>query len=89
MQWIPFAGAHNVQNAAAATAFALAIGIELDDIVQGLEQAQGAKGRLNFIQRQNYLFIDDTYNANPTSMRAAAEVLAQQAGIKDGDWRYW
>ena len=41
-------GAHNVQNAAAATAFALAIGIELDDIVQGLEQAQGAKGRLNF-----------------------------------------
>ena len=69
---LPFAGAHNVQNAAAATAFALAIGIELDDIVQGLEQAQGAKGRLNFIQRQNYLFIDDTYNANPTSMRAAA-----------------
>jgi len=79
---LPFAGAHNVQNATAATAFALAIGIALDDIVQGLEQAQGAKGRLNFIQHQNHLFIDDTYNANPTSMRAAAEVLAQQTGIK-------
>ena len=79
---LPFAGAHNVQNAAAATAFALAIGIGLDDIVQGLEQAQGAKGRLNFIQHHKYLFIDDTYNANPTSMRAAAEVLAQQTGIK-------
>ncbi|MCH7314032.1 UDP-N-acetylmuramoyl-tripeptide--D-alanyl-D-alanine ligase [Acinetobacter sp. ANC 3882] len=79
---LPFAGAHNVQNAAAATAFALAIGIALDDIVQGLEQAQGAKGRLNFIQQQHHLFIDDTYNANPTSMRAAAQVLLQQQGLK-------
>lgn len=79
---LPFAGAHNVQNAAAATAFALALGIALDDIVQGLEQAQGAKGRLNFIQQQNHLFIDDTYNANPTSMRAAAQVLLQQQGLK-------
>ena len=48
----------------------------------GLEQAQGAKGRLNFIQKAPYLFIDDTYNANPTSMRAAGEVLAQQEGIR-------
>ncbi|NNP72503.1 UDP-N-acetylmuramoyl-tripeptide--D-alanyl-D-alanine ligase [Acinetobacter defluvii] len=79
---LPFAGEHNVHNAEAAAAFALAIGVALDDIVIGLEQAQGAKGRLNFIQKDNYLFIDDTYNANPTSMRAAAEVLAQQQGIK-------
>lgn len=79
---LPFAGEHNVQNATAAAAFALELGITLDDIVQGLEQAQGAKGRLNFIQQDKYLFIDDTYNANPTSMRAAAEVLAQQQGIK-------
>ena len=79
---LPFAGAHNVQNAAAAAAFALAIGVELDQIVEGLEQAQGAKGRLNFIQHQNHLFIDDTYNANPTSMRAAAQVLLQQQGLK-------
>ncbi len=79
---LPFAGAHNVQNAAAAAAFALSIGVELDQIVEGLEQAQGAKGRLNFIQHQNHLFIDDTYNANPTSMRAAAQVLLQQQGLK-------
>ena len=79
---LPFAGEHNVQNAAAAAAFALAIGISLDDIVVGLEQATGAKGRLNFIQKQKHLFIDDTYNANPASMRAAAEVLAQQDGVK-------
>lgn len=79
---LPFAGEHNVQNATAAAAFALALGIALDDIVAGLEHAVGAKGRLNFIQHQQHLFIDDTYNANPTSMRAAGEVLAQQDGIR-------
>ncbi len=79
---LPFAGLHNVHNAEAAVAFSLAIGVHLDDIVQGLEHAKGAKGRLNFIQKDQYLFIDDTYNANPTSMRAAAEVLSQQQGIK-------
>jgi UDP-N-acetylmuramyl pentapeptide synthase len=71
-----------VQNATAAVAFSLAIGISLDDIVAGLEQAVGAKGRLNFIPHKDFLFIDDTYNANPSSMRAAAEVLAQQQGIR-------
>ena len=79
---LPFAGEHNVQNATAAAAFAFAIDIGLDDIVAGLETAPGAKGRLNFIQKENFLFIDDTYNANPTSMRAAGEVLAQQEGIR-------
>lgn len=79
---LPFAGVHNVSNATAACAFALALGIDLDDIVQGLEHAQGAKGRLNFIQHGKYLFIDDTYNANPTSMYAAGEVLAQQDGVR-------
>ncbi|TSH77391.1 UDP-N-acetylmuramoyl-tripeptide--D-alanyl-D-alanine ligase [Acinetobacter sp. RF15A] len=79
---LPFAGEHNIENATAAATFALAIGISLEDIVAGLEQAVGAKGRLNFIQHKDFLFIDDTYNANPTSMRAAAEVLAQQPGIR-------
>lgn len=79
---LPFAGEHNVQNATAAAAFALAIGVSLDDIIIGLEQAVGAKGRLNFIKHKDFLFIDDTYNANPTSMRAAGEVVAQQDGIR-------
>lgn len=66
-----------MHNAEAATAFALAIGIALDDIVTGPNWAQGAKGRLNFIQKANHLLIDDTYNANPTSMRAGGRsVLA-------------
>ncbi|MFT4020837.1 MAG: UDP-N-acetylmuramoyl-tripeptide--D-alanyl-D-alanine ligase [Acinetobacter sp.] len=79
---IPFAGLHNIQNALAAAAFAWALNISLQDIVTGLQHAKGAKGRLNFIQHQQYLLIDDTYNANPTSMRAAAEVLTQQQGVK-------
>lgn len=79
---LPFAGEHNVHNAEAAAAFALALGVGLDDIATGLAHAVGAKGRLNFIQHQHCLFIDDTYNANPTSMRAAAEVLSQQHGVK-------
>ena len=79
---LPFAGEHNVQNATAAAALSLALGISLDDIVAGLEEAVGAKGRLNFIKHKELLFIDDTYNANPNSMRAAADVLAQQEGIR-------
>lgn len=75
---LPFAGEHNVHNAEAASAFALALGVALEDIVQGLNEAKGAKGRLNFIEHKGFLFIDDTYNANPTSMRAAADVLAKQ-----------
>lgn len=79
---LPFAGAHNVENACAAAAFAVALDVALSDIKQGLEQAKGAQGRLNFIHHQQHLFIDDTYNANPTSMRAAAQVLAQQNSLK-------
>lgn len=79
---LPFAGQHNVENAEAAASFALALGITLDDIAIGLAQAKGAKGRLNFLQKDQYTLIDDTYNANPSSMRAAADVLIQQQGIK-------
>lgn len=79
---LPFAGSHNVHNAEAATSFALAMDVSLDDIAIGLQQATGAKGRLNFIEKNQFLLIDDTYNANPTSMRAAAQVLLQQQGIK-------
>lgn len=79
---LPFAGIHNVYNAEAAASFALALDVPLETIKVGLEQAQGAKGRLNFIKKQRFTFIDDTYNANPTSMIAAADVLCQQQGIK-------
>lgn len=80
---LPFAGEHNIVNALNAIGFALALGIDLKYIQTGLATAIGAKGRLNFIEKNNVLLIDDTYNANPTSMRVAADVLCQQqADIK-------
>lgn len=79
---LPFAGAHNIDNALAAAAFALAIDVPLPQIAQGLNYAVGAKGRLNFKQYANWLIIDDTYNANPHAMRAAAQVLSAQRGCK-------
>jgi UDP-N-acetylmuramoyl-tripeptide--D-alanyl-D-alanine ligase len=83
---LPFAGAHNIENALAAAAFALALNIPLATIALGLSQAQGTKGRLNFIQHAlpngTLTLIDDTYNANPHSIRAAAHVLTKQIGTK-------
>lgn len=78
---LPAAGLHNVRNALAATAAALAMGVTLVAVVNGLQQFSGAKGRL---QRKSGLqgctVIDDTYNANPASMRAAIDVLAACPG---------
>lgn len=71
------AGEHNVRNALAAIACALAAGIEQSVIVRGLEAFSPVGGRLQRKQAANgATVIDDTYNANPDSMRAAIDVLA-------------
>lgn len=75
------AGRHNVLNAMAATACALAAGVSLDDIARGLESFQPVGGRSNarVLMRAGgrpLTVVDDTYNANPDSMRAAIDVLA-------------
>jgi UDP-N-acetylmuramoyl-tripeptide--D-alanyl-D-alanine ligase len=76
-------GEHNAMNALAATAAAFALDVSLRSIAVGLSGFSGVKGRL---QRKPALhgstFIDDTYNANPDSVKAALAVLAQQAGKK-------
>ena len=74
------AGWHNVKNALAATACALAAGCPLDAIRRGLEAFEAVKGRSQ-VKRfehsgRSVTLIDDTYNANPDSVRAAIEVLA-------------
>ena len=75
------AGRHNVLNALAATACALAAGMALIDIVKGLESFEPVKGRSKTSQWQikghAYTLVDDTYNANPDSVRAAIDVLAE------------
>ncbi len=71
------AGLHNVRNALAACAATLAIGIDVRSIVRGLERFAPVAGRLQKKQAANgATVIDDTYNANPDSVRAAIDVLA-------------
>lgn len=72
-------GVHNIQNALAASAVAVALGVEIIDITKGLTGFGAVKGRLNWLAGFNgAVLIDDTYNANPDSMKAAIDVLANQ-----------
>ena len=75
-------GKHNVANALAAVAAAGSTGVRLADIVAGLEAWQGVKGRLQSRTINGLHIIDDSYNANPASIKAALEVLSMQAGMK-------
>ncbi|MDU0809950.1 MAG: UDP-N-acetylmuramoyl-tripeptide--D-alanyl-D-alanine ligase [Burkholderia sp.] len=76
-------GIHNARNALAATSVALAANVTLSSIKAGLEMFEPIKKRL-YLKRANVnglqevTIIDDTYNANPDSMRAAIDVLAAQ-----------
>jgi UDP-N-acetylmuramoyl-tripeptide--D-alanyl-D-alanine ligase len=78
------AGWHNVKNALAATACALAAGCPLDAVARGLEDFAPVKGRsqVKSFQRDGaaVTLVDDTYNANPDSARAAVDVLAGLPG---------
>jgi len=74
-------GEHNVQNALAATAAALALEIPLDQVRTGLEQTRPVPGRLNIVHSDGgWTVIDDTYNANPASLYAALQVLSRRQG---------
>jgi UDP-N-acetylmuramoyl-tripeptide--D-alanyl-D-alanine ligase len=73
---LPLPGEHNVMNALAAIAAAVAIGIPLADIKAGLEAVQAVPGRLQSrAGRNGSRIVDDTYNANPASLAAALRVL--------------
>ncbi|MBS7808148.1 UDP-N-acetylmuramoyl-tripeptide--D-alanyl-D-alanine ligase [Variovorax sp. PCZ-1] len=75
------AGRHNVKNALAASAAALGAGVPLATIVEGLETFEAVKGRSRALRvtlsNKTYNLIDDTYNANPDSVRAAIDILAE------------
>ncbi len=78
------AGRHNVRNAMAATACALAAGVPLEAVVRGLDGFEPVGGRSRALALQlegrRVTLIDDTYNANPDSVRAAIDVLAELPG---------
>jgi len=77
-------GRHNLFNAAAATAIALAMDISMETIRQGLERVEPVPGRLNLLHTAaGWTVIDDTYNANPASLYSALQVLS---GIPGEPW---
>jgi len=80
---LPLPGLHNIANAVAAAAVAYALDIDIAEIRDALEGFSPVKGRLNFLVGKNgATVIDDTYNANEDSVKAAIDVLAQKNGTK-------
>ncbi|HEX3137730.1 MAG TPA: cyanophycin synthetase, partial [Casimicrobiaceae bacterium] len=76
-------GRHNVVNALGAIAAATAAGASLDAVAQGLAEFRPIAGRLQAkTGRNGATLIDDSYNANPDSVRAAIAVLVHAAGSK-------
>jgi len=78
---LPLPGRHNVANSLAAAACAMAAGADLSQIAAGLGQLKGVKGRIQVrAGRHRARVLDDTYNANPGSVKAAIDVLAARPG---------
>lgn len=76
-------GRHNARNAVAAAAACLAAGVPMAAVQAGLESFSGVKGRLQRRAGKNGAdILDDTYNANPDSVRAGIDVLASTIGRK-------
>jgi len=76
-------GEHNVRNALGAAAAALAAGCSLAGVVAGLEAFRPVKGRLQqHAGKEGSRVIDDSYNANPDSVRAAVDVLSSASGAR-------
>jgi len=75
------AGKHNVLNALGAAAAAITAGATLDDVAKGLARMRPVKGRLQLCgARSGAWIIDDSYNANPSSLQAAIDVLEALGG---------
>ncbi len=78
-------GIQNASNALAAAAVSICLGTPSDHIVDGLKHFKGVKGRFSMISlAKDILLVDDTYNANPSSLKAALETII---GIKKGAGR--
>lgn len=75
---LPLVGRHQISNALMALAAVQALGVDLAEVVPRLADLQPAPGRMNPIACQGGTLIDDSYNANPGSVRAAIAWLAEQ-----------
>ncbi|MCQ2497447.1 MAG: UDP-N-acetylmuramoyl-tripeptide--D-alanyl-D-alanine ligase [Lachnospiraceae bacterium] len=72
---VPLPGRHMVSNALAAWAVAEEFGLTPDEIIKGISEVKATAGRSNIIDTGKYIVIDDCYNANPVSMKAAVDLL--------------
>lgn len=72
---IPLPGEHMIYNALAATAVATVLGLSDEEIQRGIVAVQPVGGRSHIIQKEKVTIIDDCYNANPVSMKAALDLL--------------
>ena len=79
---IPLSGVHNVYNALAAVCVGSKMGLTTEQMKEGIESVGEVEGRNRRIACHGYTVVDDCYNANPASMRAALSVLAKAPGRK-------
>jgi UDP-N-acetylmuramoyl-tripeptide--D-alanyl-D-alanine ligase len=78
---LPLPGRHNLMNALAASSMAYALEVDIDLIRQGLESVQGVNGRLTrHASAKGWVLVDDTYNANPASVKAGIDALMLAPG---------
>ncbi len=73
---VPLPGTHMVLNAAAAACVASVMGLTPRQIAEGIERTKPVSGRERLIRMERYTVIDDCYNANPASMKAALDLLS-------------
>lgn len=79
---IPLPGLHMVINAAAAALVADILGLTLEQISEGISSVEAVGGRSHIISQEKRTIIDDCYNANPVSMKAAIDLLGTAEGRK-------
>lgn len=79
---VPLPGAHMVINAAAAACVGRLLGLTKEEIAEGIASVETVAGRSRTIRLKDHVLIDDCYNANPVSMRAAIDLLSTAPGAK-------
>lgn len=79
---IPIAGGHMIYNAMAGAIAGKVLGLTNREIKAGIENYQSIAGRNNTIRTENFTILDDCYNANPMSMKAAVDIIAKSKGRK-------
>ncbi len=77
---ISIPGKHMVGNAMAATAVAIELGLDKEQIAEGISDFVPTGGRMEVIECKNYVIINDVYNANPVSTKAGIDVVAAEKG---------